>query len=69
MIGLMSLLDEFLYNGLCKKGLTQNVGRSLRRWQDKGWHIALHGYDHVYISENSGLEPFNNKSEFAGLSY
>jgi len=41
----------------------------VRDWQKKGWHIALHGYDHVYISKKSGLVPFNNKSEFAGLSY
>jgi len=41
----------------------------VRDWQKKGWHIALHGYDHVYISNHSGLVPFNNKSEFAGLSY
>ena len=41
----------------------------VRNWQKKGWHIALHGYDHVYISKSSGLVPFNSKSEFAGLSY
>jgi hypothetical protein len=35
--------------------------------------IAQHGYDHVYISESSGLMDerigFEKKSEFAGLSY
>ena len=41
----------------------------VRNWQAKGWSIALHGYDHVYISDASGLVPFNNTSEFAGLRY
>lgn len=41
----------------------------VRQWQDNGWHIALHGYDHLYISSHSGFLPFNNVSEFAGLDY
>lgn len=38
------------------------------KWQNKGWSIALHGYDHVYISTNSGINPLWHRSEFAGLS-
>jgi predicted deacetylase len=34
----------------------------------KGWSVALHGYNHVYVSKDSGLLGINNKSEFAGLS-
>lgn len=37
------------------------------RWQQKKWTIALHGYDHVYISNNGGINPVHNRSEFAGL--
>ncbi|HOJ10481.1 MAG TPA: DUF2334 domain-containing protein [Clostridiales bacterium] len=41
-----------------------------RHWQDKGWTIALHGYNHVYTNMNAkGLNPINNFSEFVGLSY
>lgn len=38
-------------------------------WQDKGWEIALHGYDHCYVSDKgqSGLNPIWKRSEFAGL--
>lgn len=38
-------------------------------WEKKGWSIALHGYDHVCISDGgmSGLNPFWKRSEFAGL--
>lgn len=38
-----------------------------RRWQDKGWTIALHGYDHCFISKEKGLVPRNSYSEFAGV--
>lgn len=38
-------------------------------WQKKGWSIALHGYDHVYVNCNcKGLNPVHKKSEFVGLS-
>lgn len=39
------------------------------RLQDKGWTIALHGYEHVYCNENGGILNANPFSEFAGLSY
>lgn len=38
-------------------------------WIDKGWIIAMHGYRHVYDSENGGINPVNNRSEFAGHTY
>lgn len=31
------------------------------------WEIALHGYNHVYISNCPGINPFHKRSEFAGL--
>ena len=38
-------------------------------WEKKGWQIALHGFDHVCISDGGmeGLNPFWKRSEFAGL--
>ena len=39
-----------------------------REWQDKDWIMALHGYTHVFCSEEGGLNPVNNYSEFAGVS-
>lgn len=41
----------------------------VRMWQQKGWGIAMHGYQHVYQTHDGGLVPINNKSEFAGLSF
>lgn len=37
-------------------------------WQSKGWAIALHGFDHCYISSDAGVNPLWNRSEFAGIS-
>lgn len=39
----------------------------VKAWERKGWMIALHGYDHVYITRCGGLNPVNPRSEFAGV--
>jgi predicted deacetylase len=39
----------------------------VRAWQEWGWTIALHGYQHRYVSRNAGLAARRKKSEFAGL--
>lgn len=36
-------------------------------WMEKGWKLALHGYDHVYLTKDGGINPINKKSEFAGV--
>jgi predicted deacetylase len=39
----------------------------VRGWQDRGWTIALHGYQHRYLTRNAGMVAVRKKSEFAGL--
>src|SRR5436190_1480178 len=39
----------------------------VRAWQDRGWAIALHGFQHRYVTRNAGLVAVRKKSEFAGL--
>lgn len=41
--------------------------KKVERWREKKWIIALHGYDHVYCTEEGGINPVNKRSEFAGL--
>jgi peptidoglycan/xylan/chitin deacetylase (PgdA/CDA1 family) len=41
----------------------------VRRWQQMGFSIALHGYQHVYVNHEKGLIRLNPQSEFAGLSF
>lgn len=43
--------------------------KNVLRLQDKGWTVALHGYQHVYCNDNSGMLDANPFSEFAGLDY
>ncbi|MEW6301903.1 MAG: DUF2334 domain-containing protein [Verrucomicrobiota bacterium] len=39
----------------------------VRGWQDRGWTIALHGFQHRYVSRTAGLAAARKRSEFAGL--
>ena len=39
----------------------------VRKWQAKGWSLALHGCYHVYHQSRLNLNPVNKVSEFADL--
>lgn len=41
----------------------------VKKWQQKGWIIALHGYNHVCTTNEGGINPVNKRSEFAGVPY
>lgn len=41
----------------------------MRRIQNAGYKLAIHGYNHVYTNDNSGLLKITAHSEFAGVSY
>ena len=43
-----------------------NFWNLVHAWENKGWAIAMHGYNHVYSSKEGGMNPLWNKSEFAG---
>ncbi|WP_339916547.1 DUF2334 domain-containing protein [Yeosuana marina] len=36
--------------------------------ETKGWEIGLHGNNHVYKTNEGGINPIHKRSEFAGLS-
>jgi predicted deacetylase len=40
----------------------------VRGWQERGWSIALHGYQHRYVTAERGVVGLRTRSEFAGLS-
>lgn len=42
--------------------------KKVKQWQNSGWIIAMHGYNHVYITDDGGINPIQKKSEFAGVS-
>jgi len=43
-----------------------NFWQVVKQWEEKGWTIAMHGYNHVYSTNNGGINPLWKKSEFAG---
>ena len=47
----------------------KNFWSKVIKWQKMGWSIAVHGYQHLYETSDSGLLGLNNYSEFSGLSY
>jgi predicted deacetylase len=46
-----------------------NFWDRVRGWKERGWTIALHGYQHLYVTRSPGLIGLNQYSEFAGLDY
>ena len=49
-------------------GKAEDFWSKVKEWQNKGWIIALHGYTHVYETNDGGINPVHRHSEFAGLS-
>lgn len=47
----------------------EDFGDLLKKLENAGWIIALHGYNHLYTSKDKGIFPINNFSEFAGVDY
>lgn len=48
----------------------ENFWGIVKKWQSYGWEIAIHGYNHKYISNTKKKDYFNygGKSEFFGFS-
>jgi predicted deacetylase len=58
--------DETLNYGFDNSFWTETINR----WKNKDWHLALHGYQHLYHeTSQKSLIPLKSKSEFTGDSY
>jgi predicted deacetylase len=44
-----------------------NFWERARAWQERGWTIGLHGYQHQFVSDSPGILGMYPRSEFAGL--
>ncbi len=53
----------------CDNPVPEDFWGYIKKLQDDGWVIAMHGYQHVYTRKKGGLFPLNHFSEFAGLDY
>ncbi|MGA8144157.1 MAG: DUF2334 domain-containing protein [Candidatus Acidiferrales bacterium] len=45
-----------------------NFWKRAREWQSSGWTIAMHGWQHRFVTRHSGILRVNSRSEFAGVS-
>jgi len=54
------MMEEYEFDG--------NFWQRVNEWISKGWTVALHGYNHVYGTNDAGINPVNERSEFAGES-
>lgn len=64
---LLGVIPECKDESICKNKEKTDFWEIMRGYQNKGYPIAMHGYDHVYITEDAGIFPINSRSEFAGL--
>lgn len=56
-------------NLIVQKQEEETFWQEVKRLTDKGWAVSMHGFCHVYCTQESGLLKANPFSEFAGLDY
>ncbi|MDD3368252.1 MAG: DUF2334 domain-containing protein [Lachnospiraceae bacterium] len=52
---------------LKKQPNRDNFWELIKEWRKKGWVMAQHGFNHLYVTNKGGMFPLNNFSEYAGL--
>ena len=67
---MVAVIPNNMDNNIKYSFFNENFWSMVKKWQIKGWTIAMHGYNHVYHKCNrlNLIFPFYNRSEFAGLS-
>lgn len=65
---IVGIIPKCIDPDMDKYSVDEEFWQRATMWQQKGWHIALHGYDHVFCSNDGGLNPVNRYSEFSGVS-
>lgn len=65
LVGVIPHCEDMMMD---KYALDDDFWNLVNRWIQKGWTIAMHGYNHVYSTNCGGINPINKRSEFAGNS-
>lgn len=67
---LIAVIPENKDSKLKYNDYNQNFWELVKKWEKKGWSIAMHGYNHEYhkVERRKNIFPFYNKSEFTQLS-
>ena len=53
---------------LMREAAVADFEGQIKKWEEKDWVPAMHGWKHIYTTKKGGLFPLNNFSEFAGVS-
>ncbi|MBR5359746.1 MAG: DUF2334 domain-containing protein, partial [Lachnospiraceae bacterium] len=61
--------DESIYSKESEPYSLDEFKALLKELTNAGWTVAMHGTNHVYSTDDSGLLGINPFSEFAGTSY
>lgn len=63
--------DSFLVKQSSFHDVPENLfWQEIKKLQDDNkWVVALHGFNHLYVNNNSGILHINKRSEFAGLNH
>ena len=64
----MGVIPENKDKELLSYPKNNNFWSIVKNWQQKGWEIAMHGYNHIYDQETNKKDFFGygGKSEFLG---
>ena len=67
---IVAVIPDNKDSSLIYQELNPNFWKRVRGWDNKGWEIAMHGYQHVFhkVRHMQNVIPFYNRSEFSGLS-
>ena len=66
---IVGVIPENLDKSFLKRYEKNNAfWEKVSNWEKNGWIIAMHGYQHQYVTVDGGINPVQKRSEFAGLS-
>ncbi len=68
LIGVIPKNEDFKLKQLNNRLQAEEFWELIKRLHSEyGWQIALHGYEHKYVTSDPGILKINNRSEFAGV--
>lgn len=65
---LLGIVPDNQDDNLMRNPMMPDFDKQIKKWEVKGWVLAMHGWKHIYTTKKGGLFPLNNFSEFAGVS-
>ncbi len=66
---LIAVIPNNMDLGLRSGSYDPGIWSHLKDLEKAGWEICMHGNTHIYHNESGGINPVQNRSEFAGLPF